>query len=149
METARAELMAMPSSKEIVARYEAMNAEVRAAVGAAFPNVHWEQKRPANYGGCSKPFDHQNGKTHYFPLWVAAGGFSDADWPRAVTVVANIVGKYGFSSATSLADTSANHEVTFPDAYGGNLDFGSGVNTILSVTTACHLPNSERGPASH
>lgn len=148
MNKARAELMERPSSEETVAQYDAMFTEVRAAIVVVFPLLRWKAAGEGNDSGCSKPFDHLNGETHFLSRWYIEGGISASDWPRAVTVVSDIVTKYGFSGAAALADSSANRQVTFPDAYGGHLDFGSGVNAVMSVTTACHLPNSERTPPS-
>jgi hypothetical protein len=144
MDKAHAELMARPSSEEIVARYEAMQAEVRAAVTAAFPTVVWTPGREADWGGCQRPLDHTAGVSHTLRGWDAVGGIADADWPRAVAVVSAITARYGFTGGQVLVGRPRDHEVTYSDPWGGHFELGTGVNAIISLTTACHLPNSKR-----
>src|SRR5882757_4420762 len=54
------------------------------------------------------------------------GTVSDADWPRATAIVAEVAGQYG-----------------------GALLFGTAANTTLSLTTGCHLTREAflRGPS--
>lgn len=144
MDKANAELMARPSSEEIVARYEAMQAEVRAAVTAAIPTVVWTPGRDAGSAGCARPLDRTDGEVHFLHGWDAVGGIADADWPRAVAVTAAITAKYGFFAGQNLVNRPRDHEVTFSDPWGGHFELGTGVNAIISLTTACHLPNSKR-----
>nr|WP_052477644.1 LppA family lipoprotein [Kibdelosporangium sp. MJ126-NF4]CEL13059.1 hypothetical protein [Kibdelosporangium sp. MJ126-NF4]CTQ98746.1 hypothetical protein [Kibdelosporangium sp. MJ126-NF4] len=77
------------------------------------------------------------------------GSIPDAEWPRAVDVVAALARAYGFGPPVAVVDRQSDHEVSFPGEYGGELLFGTAVNTTLSLRTGCHLTREAhlRGPS--
>lgn len=94
-----------------------------------------------NRGGCGFQFpDIPEGQSRSLIPWTAKGGLPDNRWDRAVSIVQEITGNYGFGTPAVIVNRPADHKIVVPDPYGGTLDFGTAVNTIMHMHTGCHLP---------
>jgi hypothetical protein len=69
----------------------------------------------------------------------SVGNLPDAKWDQAVAIVTEVGKQHGFGEPKVIVDGPSNHEVTFRGNYQGNLVFGTGGGTILTVRTGCHL----------
>lgn len=78
-------------------------------------------------------------EVRFYPSAYSRGTISDADWPRAVEIVTSITSKHGFGEPKTVVDRSGDHEVAIYDTYGAELIFGTAKNTIVGLTTGCHL----------
>lgn len=78
-------------------------------------------------------------QVRFYPSAYSRGTISEADWPRAVEIVTDITSKHGFGKPKTVVDRNADHEVAFYDTYGAELIFGTAKNTIVGLTTGCHL----------
>lgn len=80
-----------------------------------------------------------DGEVRRYQFGASPGNISDADWPRALNLVTELAGKQGFERVTPIIDKPGDHEVSIKDRYGAELIFGTAKNTILSLSTGCHL----------
>lgn len=80
-----------------------------------------------------------DGEVRRFRSGRSPGSISDADWPRALQVVTEVAGKEGFGKPEVVVERPADHEVALRDRYGAELIFGTAKNTILSLSSGCHL----------
>jgi hypothetical protein len=71
--------------------------------------------------------------------WTAQGNLPDGKWESAVAAVAEIARPYGFGEPKVVVNRPSDHEVSFRDGHGAEMLFGTAKNTILSLTTGCHL----------
>lgn len=103
-----------------------------------------------NHSGGRGPFARLGAdcEVHRYTSGISPGAVSDADWPRATAIVADLAGRHGFAAPVVVVDRPGDHEVSLPGEYGGELLFGTAVNTTLSLTTGCHLTRQAylRGP---
>lgn len=136
-----AELQALPTSEDIVTTYTRMEAEIRDAVIAISPQLHWAQVDPPSVAGCEDRYNGLGGRTVGLPLWSAPQPIADADWPATLIAVETIVARYGFGTALMKVDKPGNHQANFPDPVSGAyVDLGTKVASILGTNTGCHLP---------
>jgi hypothetical protein len=71
------------------------------------------------------------------------GGIPDADRPRAKQIVTEITAEYGFETPPCRSTDPA-HMATGVDLEpGAQYDFGTRSNTIMQVSTGCHLREAE------
>lgn len=141
MEDQRAALRQRPDIEAISARYEQMQAEIRDRLSTEIGGLTWVNYVKESRGGCGFEFpDVREGRSRSLAGWSALGGFRDDLWDQAVAIVQEITGSYGFSTPEVIISEPGHHQIVVPDPYGGTLDFGTGVNTILSMNTGCHLP---------
>jgi hypothetical protein len=110
--------------------------------------ITWYEADPPSRGTCGGDFPgHFGGRTTNSPLWVFNGNIPDDQWPRAQRIVVDITAEYGFATAGPQIDTPATPDTpgrhtthgidTTLDAY---YEFSTNVNTIIQVTSGCHLP---------
>jgi len=140
VEDQRAALRQRPDIEAVSALYERMQAEVRDRLSAEISGLTWVNYSDESRGGCGFEFpDVREGKSRSLPGW-ATGGIPDDRWDLAVAIVQEITGRYGFSTPEVIVNRPGDHKMVVPDPYGGTLDFGTAVNTILHMHTGCHLP---------
>ncbi|MGH3806104.1 MAG: LppA family lipoprotein [Pseudonocardiaceae bacterium] len=119
-----------------------MQAELRDRLSADIGGLAWVNDGSENRGGCGFEFpDVPEGETRSLARWVALGNLPDARWNDALAIVQEITEKYGFGTPEVIVNRPVDHRVVVPDPYGGTLDFGTAVNTVLSMHTGCHLPS--------
>jgi hypothetical protein len=136
----RATLRQRPDIEAITSRYERMQAELRDRLSAEIGDLTWVNYVDESRSGCGFEFlDVSEGESRSLAGW-SAGGLPDNQWDHAVAIVREITGRYGFGTPEVIVNRPGNHEMVVPDPYGGTLNFGTAVNTILSMHTGCHLP---------
>ncbi len=141
MDDQRATLRQRPDIEQISIRYEQMQAELRDRLSADIGGLAWVNDENESRGGCGFEFpDVREGESRSLARWTAPGNLPDARWDDALAIVQEITGKYGFATPEVIVNRPADHRVVVADPYGGTLDFGTAVNTILSMHTGCHLP---------
>lgn len=140
------QLMQRPDIDEAAARYGEMYRKIRDQLTSAVPALHWEQTNPPGRAACGTEFGaidqagRSDAQERGLGNWTARGNLPDAQWDEAVLVVGGVARSYGFNSGPSVVKNNpSDHYVTFRDPYGGELNFGTAVNTTLLVRTGCHL----------
>jgi hypothetical protein len=56
-----------------------------------------------------------------------------------VEIVTEVAGRHGFGDPGVVVDGPGDHEIVLRGTYEGELIFGTGGGTILTVRTGCHL----------
>lgn len=81
------------------------------------------------------------------PPWGFDAGIPDAVWPRAKQIITEITAEYGFETPTLQIDEPGRHRTTGADLeLGAHYEFVTEINTVMQVTTGCHLPEAKRPP---
>ena len=132
-----------PTIEEIRASYEEMQVRLRDRLSAEVGPLQWVNDQNAGQAGCAD-FPGVGGRSLTLDRWTSEGNLPDARWDRAVAIVAEVTGEYGFGAPEVVVDRPSDHEVTATDQYGGGYQFGTARNTVLMVSTGCHLPADDR-----
>ena len=139
MEDPKASLQQRPSIEEMSARYGQMQQRLRDRLAAEVGATSWEVSAPVSRAGCTEHPDVHEAESWVLDSWKSAGNLPDADWTRAVTIVGDVTGEYGFGAPETIVDRPGDHEITAKDSYGAVYQFGTASNTMLMVSTGCHL----------
>lgn len=137
-----------PSMEEITSRYEETQQKLRdrlsADLGLATP---WINKGDRGQAACQgKELSHVDGaEEHSLDTWVYEGNIPDSQWGRAQQIAIDVTKEYGFKELEIVVNRPGDHKVEMRDDFGAKLQFGTKVNTILSVRTGCHLLQSAKG----
>lgn len=148
-----AELNRRPDIEAIDARYRGLLAAVRDKLVVEIGVRPWlpaDGSVNASIGTGPFAWLGGDGEIRRYASGISPGNVSDVDWPRATAIVAELARPHGFGAPTIVVDRPGDHEVSFPGEYGGELLFGTAVNTSLSLITGCHLTREAylRGPSS-
>lgn len=129
-----------PDIEQITANYQQMQTQMRERLSAEVGPLEWAERFGEAGRGCGFDFEDVDGAvSKSLPTWVSDGNLPDADWDRASAIVAEIAASQGFAQPREIVDRPDDHQVRISDPYGGELIFGTAKNTILSVSTGCHL----------
>ncbi|MFD0486225.1 LppA family lipoprotein [Saccharopolyspora erythraea] len=66
-------------------------------------------------------------------------------WPEAVRVAAEVHRRLRVRGARPVVDRPGDHEIEATDGFGAVYRFRTASNTILSLSTGCHLPQGSLG----
>ncbi len=139
VEERRATLAQRPTIEEIRASYEEMQVRLRDRLSAEVGPLRWVNEQSAGAAGCAD-FPGVGGRSLTLDRWTAQGNLPDGRWDRAVAIVAEVTGEYGFGAPEVVVDRPSDHEITATDPYVGGYLFGTASDTVLMVSTGCHLP---------
>ncbi|MQA61374.1 MAG: hypothetical protein GEU86_07720 [Actinophytocola sp.] len=145
-----AELLKRPDLESMQDAYLALLERIR---GRLMSDVGIEpfipdENRPISGSACPGDLSHVDGaEVRRYRSGRSPGNISDADWPRALRVVQDVAGEEGFTETKVVVERPGDHEVAIYDRYGAEIIFGTARNTILSMSTGCHLTREghERG----
>ncbi|MFF0146172.1 putative LppA-like lipoprotein [Amycolatopsis sulphurea] len=137
------ELMTRPTITEMVARYEQMRGEIRTQLTRDLGVTQWaEQPGSSNYTGCAREFPDvnvQDVQKQHPATWYSPTPISPENWEKAKGTVSSVARRYGFDKTALVIDSANNLQFDLNDKYRSELSFGSAKNTILALTTGCHL----------
>ncbi|MGQ0774614.1 MAG: LppA family lipoprotein [Pseudonocardiales bacterium] len=129
-----------PDIEQITTTYEQMRDEIRQHLSDHVGPLHWINRESESTRGCGFDFPDVEGTTsRSLTRWTSEGNLPDARWDHAVRIVADITARYGFAQPRVIVDRPSDHQIRISDPYGGELIFGTAVNTILALNTGCHL----------
>lgn len=134
-----ATLAQRPTIEEVRATYEQMQTRLRDRLAAEVGPLQWANRENFGGAGCAD-FPNVGGQSLTLDGWRSPGNLPDAQWDDAVRIVAEVTGEYGFGAPETVVDRPGDHEITATDPYGGHYLFGTARNTVLLVSTGCHLP---------
>lgn len=134
----QATLAQRPTIDEITARYERMQAELRQRLVSEIGISEWVKRSELTGSGCGDFPDLPNAESRSLGNWRSEGNLPDARWPQAQAIVTEVTGRYGFAP-DFVVDRPNDHTIIGIDQYGASYEFGTAVNTVLGVSTGCHL----------
>jgi hypothetical protein len=135
------ELMKRPNLTQVQADYQSMFETIRERLVAEVGVAQWVPHHdPISGSACPGDLSHLDGAgTLSMDAGTSPGNLPDAKWDQAVAIVSEVAGKLGFGAPKVIISGPSDHEVSFRDPYNGQLLFGTGGNTVLAVSTGCHL----------
>ncbi|MGH3694715.1 MAG: LppA family lipoprotein [Pseudonocardiaceae bacterium] len=139
MDDKLAALAQRPTLEEVRVSYEKMQDQLRDRLSAEVGLLEWVDDQNLSGAGCAD-FPGAGGQSLTLDSWTSRGNLPDTQWDRAVAIVAEMTGNYGFGPPKTVVDRPSDHEITATDQYGGAYQFGTARNTVLMVSTGCHLP---------
>lgn len=145
MEDPRSLLRQRPSIEEISERYEQMQQRLLDRLNTEVGPLSWAVSDPVSRASCTEFPDVIDAESRILESWRAPGNLPDADWPLAVEIVQEITVEYGFGEPEIIVNRSGDHEIIGNDQYGGVYQFGTAANTVLMITTGCHLLAAAKG----
>lgn len=131
-----------PSSEDAEARMAQARDAVREALAAELGLTAWTDMDDRDRAGCDGDLADSSGRTVFVSGLLLKGGVPDADWPRAVEVVQQAAGTYGFTELDIVVDNPGQHELVMLGEHGALLRFGTIRDATLSLQTGCHLPEN-------
>lgn len=134
-----AALAQRPTIEEVSVSYETMQAQLRDRLSAEVGLPQWVNDQNLSGAGCAD-FPGVGGQSRTLDSWTSPGNLPDTQWDRTVAIVAEVTGGYGFGPPKTVVDRPGDHEITATDRHGGSYQFGTARNTVLMVSTGCHLP---------
>lgn len=136
------QMMERPDIEQASQRYVEMGAAIRDKLVADIGLPPWKERSDSGGSSSCREFpgvDTGDKESRGLPLVFSEANLPDENWPRAVQIVTEIAGKYGFGAPLTLVDNPGNHEISLKDGYGAEISFGTKVNTSLLIQTGCHL----------
>ncbi|RJQ91983.1 hypothetical protein D5S19_01365 [Amycolatopsis panacis] len=138
----QAQLAARPTLDEAVAGYEKFRTALRERLATDFGVADWtEEPNSAEYRGCAPQFPdltEQEAGAKFLARWYAQTSLVP-QWEKVKHVVREVVAAYGFTKLTLDVNQNGDAELNFVDQLGAQVSVGSGKNTVVSLTTGCHL----------
>lgn len=139
MDQKLAALAQRPTIEQVKVSYEEMQTQLRDRLSAELGLPPWVNDQNLSGAGCAD-FPGSGGQSLTLDSWTSRVNLPDTQWDRAVAIVAEVTGEYGFGPPKTVVDRPGDHEITATDGYGGAYQFGTARNTVLMVSTGCHLP---------
>ncbi|MEP7034422.1 MAG: LppA family lipoprotein [Actinomycetota bacterium] len=134
-------LMKRPNLSQVDADYQSMFKTIRERLVAEVGVAQWvPDDEPMSGSSCGGGISNLEGaEVRRYDAGMSPGNLPDAAWDRAVAIVTDVAGHYGFGAPRVIVSGPSDHEVSFRNTYNGELLFGTGANTILGGSTGCHL----------
>jgi hypothetical protein len=136
-----AELMKRPTLDEVIVRYEEMRGVIRDRLTREFNLPKWQEQESSRYSGCAPQFadvDEKDSSRKYLPRSFTPAPLISS-WKQAKQIVVEVSKGYGFNKISLDVEKPDDVEFNLNDQYGAELSLGSSKNTVLTVTTGCHL----------
>ncbi|PRX47756.1 putative LppA-like lipoprotein [Prauserella shujinwangii] len=145
-----AELLRRPDIERVQADYLAMVERIQSGlvreIGIEpFPD---DGDEPVSGSACPGEFSAvPEAEVRRYRFGASPTPIDDDTWPRALRLVGDLAAERGFDRQDVVVDRPGDHEVAFRDRYGAELIFGTAENTVVSLSTGCHLTREahERG----
>lgn len=135
------ELMKRPNLTQVDADFQLMFQTIRERLISEVGVPAWiPDDEPMSGSSCGGRISRLRDAEHRrYDAGMSPGNLPDAKWDQAVAIVTEVARQHGFGAPKVVVSRPSDHEVSFSDAYGGQLLFGTGGNTILGASTGCHL----------
>jgi hypothetical protein len=140
--TPQEQLRTRPTFETAQDGYLRMLTDMRTALSAQVATLAWSDDAPSREDTalCREPFTKVQGATSaIYTSGDATGAVPDADWPQALSAVAEIAKDHGFTRVVTVVDKPGKHVVSIYDDYAAEVMFGTEVNTGLGVFGACFI----------
>lgn len=137
------ELLQRPDIEQVLAKYTEMEEEIIKQLSDEVPSLTFYKVENSGLGGgCGFEYSgigEWTAKKQGLGTNKSDGNLPDEQWPEALKIVTDISTQYGFGNPRAFQDEPGMHHVVFSDRYGAGLRFSTAVNTLVAITTGCHL----------
>ncbi|MFD8494931.1 LppA family lipoprotein [Amycolatopsis sp. NPDC059657] len=138
----QAQLATRPTLDDAVAGYEKLRAAIRDRLTSEFGVAQWvEEPNSAEFAGCAPQFPdvtEQEASKKFLSRWSSPTSLL-ARWGEVKEVVREVASGSGFTTVALDTNQAGDAELTLTDQLGAQLSVGSGKNTVVALTTGCHL----------
>ncbi len=138
----QAQLAARPTLDEAIVGYEKLRTSLRERLTRDFGVAGWtEEPGSAEFSGCAPQFPaltEQDASKKFLPRWYASTSLLPR-WDQVKQAVREVAGGHGFTTVALDANQAGDAELNLTDQLGAQLSIGTSKNTVLSLTTGCHL----------
>ncbi|WIX98646.1 LppA family lipoprotein [Amycolatopsis mongoliensis] len=138
-----AELMRRPSIEEMISRYETLREQLRSDLTQQLGVVSWaKQDGSPSRTECVREYPQVrpgDAEKRHLDTWFSPTAIAPADWEKAKSIVSQAAGAQGFTKTKLVIDRSDDLQLDLADSFGAELSFGSTKNTIIALTTGCHM----------
>ena len=138
----RNELMSRPDINQMIASYTDMRDKLAQQLTTEFGMGSWQNLHDGRESGCANEFpnvDRYDVVRHNLDRLSNGQTLGVEQWTRAVEVISSLANSYGFTRTGPRVDKTPSHYLTVLDQYGAELFVGTEQQTVISVTTGCHL----------
>jgi hypothetical protein len=121
--------------------YTAMRGEMIAALDEELGPRPWgvsSNNPKAVRSGCRSGED-PDGERVAMESYSFRGTYDPADWKRSAAVVQRVGREHGFDRTGTTVDAPDDLQVFGEDARGGRYVYGLAANTVLGISTGCHV----------
>lgn len=134
------ELAARPNIEVVIDRHKEIEREIQRRLTAevGLPDS-WETTNKESENWCGGRYSNLDAVVIYMPNWANNAAISEADWPRALEIFTEVMGKYGFGKPQAVVDRPNDHLVHAHHDNGAEFSFGTKKATSLFSITGCHL----------
>jgi len=137
------ELASRPDSQQAASTYKLLQEDIVNQLQQKMPDIVFvEVPNTVRSRGCGVEYsgiDERTAVSQTLGRLKADRSISDDLWPQAFQVVQEVSAQQGFANPQVLKDQPGDHDIVLSDAKGARLSFGTAVNSVLSITTGCHL----------
>ena len=138
------QLAARPPLDDAIASYEKICTTIQERLTADFGVAQWtEEPNSAEFSGCAPQFpdlSEQEAGKKLLSRWYSPTSLP-APWNQVKQAVREVAGAHGFTTVTLDTHQAGDAEFNLADQLGAQPSFGTSKNTVLSLTTGCHLVN--------
>jgi hypothetical protein len=138
-----AELMRRPSIEEMIIRYDALREQLRSDLTKQLGLGSWaKQSGSASRTECVREYAQVrpgDAEKRHLDTWFSPTAIAPADWEKAKSIVSQVAGAQGFTKTKLVIDRPDDLQLDLADSFGAELSFGSVKNTIIALTTGCHM----------
>lgn len=135
------ELAARPNIEAVISEHAEIEREIqrRLVTEVGLPDS-WETTDEESENWCTGEYEDLDAVTIHMPNWANFDHpIPEADWPRALEIFTEVMGKYGFDMPKAVVDRPNDHLVSAHHDNGAEFSFGTKKATSLSSVTGCHL----------
>jgi hypothetical protein len=134
-------LLKRPSITQVEADYQSMFQTIRERLISEVGVAEWvPDDEPMSSSACAGSIANLgDAEVRRYDAGMSPGNLPDAKWKQAVAIVTEVARQHAFGAPEVIVSGPSDHEVSFRNAYNGELLFGTGANTILGGSTGCHL----------
>jgi hypothetical protein len=140
----QAQLATRPTLAEAIAAYEKLRVAIRERLSSEFGLPPWvEYTDSVRFSGCGQQFaalTEQEASTKFLSRWSNPTSLLP-QWDKVKQLVREVAGTYGFAAVSLDANRNGDAEFNLNDQYGAELSISAAKNTLLALTTGCHLIN--------
>ncbi|MGK4592909.1 LppA family lipoprotein [Amycolatopsis sp. w19] len=137
-----AQLATRSTLDEAVVGYEKLRTAIRERLTTDFGVTQWtEEAGSTEFSGCAPQFPaltEQEAAKKFLTRWYAPTSLLER-WDQVKQVVREVAAGSGFTTVTLDVNQAGDALLTLTDELGAQLSVGSGKNTVMSLTTGCHL----------
>ncbi|MGC7100420.1 LppA family lipoprotein [Amycolatopsis lurida] len=136
------QLMQRPSLEEVVTRYDEMRGKIKERLRVELSLPEWRDEDDTRSYGCESEYpevDSHDARRNKFANSITAQNVTAEQWQTAKMVLGQVGAEYGFTKPGLDIAKPPYFDVKLTDQYNAELSIATNTQTVLALTTGCHL----------